>query len=164
MTFDLDDSPPAGQDIEAVDVTQLLEAVRKLTNWVYLDTFAATYASAATTFTALGGTSSVSFTKLGDSTTSNILAFLIVSAWKSTTIASTQFAISDGTTDWRTHDFGFNSAAEHMSYGIGSATMTGLAAGTYTLQVKARCKTAVAGVLNVDTDDELHILAMEVGA
>ena len=162
MSYTLGTTPSAGEDLEAFDLTQLLEIVRKLTNWSILGTFAATLATASTSFVSLGGTSSISFTKLGDAATSNILVFVSVQGFKTTATATVQFAVSDGTNSRISHQFSFNTLAEHMEHGLGVATMTGLAAGTYTLQAQGLVTTAVAGAYTINSGDNLSMLAMEV--
>jgi hypothetical protein len=49
-----------------------------------------------------------------------------------------------------------------MEHGLGVATMTGLAAGTYTLQAQGLVTTAVAGAYTINSGDNLSMLAMEV--
>ena len=153
----------AGPSIKADDMAQMLEALRRMTNWVFFNRLGtASAAITATTFTAITS-GSVAFTKVGGATASSVIAFFYVSCFKTAGAATkVQVAVNDGTTDWTGSQFVFSTASEHMSH-MGVVTMTGQAAGAYTMALRAKLDVA-GGTLTIDANDTCGMVLMEVPA
>ena len=160
MTAILPLAIPSGLPPGAFSTTQLLSALRSVSNLTLFGTLSgASAAVTGTAYTSVTGASQ-SFTKTQGSSLTNVLGLIIPSAFKATATNTVSYAISDGTTDWTAVTFTYNTTAEHMQT-PGGVLMTGLAAAAYTMTLRAKMATA-SGTLTINTDDTVSMLLMEV--
>lgn len=141
------------------DVTRgLLKAVTALSNIPIFHATTATLSSASLTYVNVTG-GSFAFTKQLDSSLSDILVVAGLSARCDTANRILTIGINDGTADTDVTRIFFNTVTEHL-FGIGGALLPAREAGAYTLQLRA--KNNGTGIMSIDANDEVSVLAWEV--
>jgi hypothetical protein len=150
----------SGQYVKGTDANNLVETERKNSNIAPFVTIGgAAVATASTTYVTVTGTTQA-FTKLGSSTQSDVVAIGMVACRLSTAGPNAAFAINDGTTDWQFAIFVANTINEHNST-FGLVTLTGLAAGAYSFNMRAKVSSVTATV-TVDAGDTAAMMFLEV--
>lgn len=161
MTATLPQAIPAGLPPGAFSVSQLIDVLRDVSNQNLFSAIGtASLTASATSYTSATGAAQ-SFTKNRGSTLTDVLGIILVAGFRSTsTVPLTTIAINDGTTDWPAAVIAYNTLLEHLSFG-GVARMTGLAAGSYTMTLRAK-ESAATGSWTLNSGDTVSMMLMEV--
>jgi len=161
MTATAPQAIPAGLPPGAFSVSQLIDVLRDVSNQTLFGAVGtAAVVTSATTYTSATGASQI-FTKNRSSALTDVIGLILVAGFRSTSTAPiTTIAISDGTTDWPAAIIAYNTVLEHMAFG-GMARMTGLAAGTYTMTLRAK-ESAATGSWTLNSGDPVSMMLMEV--
>lgn len=136
----------------------LLKAIRAHSNIGVFNTSAASINVASTSYTNITG-GSFSFTKQYSELTSDIFVLVALSARVDTASRTLSVAVNDGATDNACTALFYNTAGEHLSY-LGGCKLSIHRAQAYTLQ--ARMKNSGTGIMTMDGNDTLSMLAWEV--
>jgi hypothetical protein len=103
---------------------------------------------------------SKSFTKLGGATDSDLVVQASLSAWSSATATIIKIGVNVNSADTDAITFPFNTASVHTTSPDGIARITGLAAGAYTVQLRA-LRVSGAGTVTIDTQDTVSMTIRE---
>lgn len=115
--------------------------------------------STVTSYANLPATSSFSFTKLLDD--SDLRIDMHISCWSSGAGSTTpRFGVQISSTDYDMCGSLINTASEHVAFS-GTRIITGLAAGTYTIQGRFK-RVSGTGTITVDSGDWISLAASEV--
>lgn len=144
----------------AAEAAQVLSAITRITNISVLRMVPGSPATTGSaTYVNLGTGTSLAYTKDGAAAASNLLVFIAATAYRTVTNNSAiTIGVNIGGVDTDVAFYTFNALSDHRPV-IGFNTITGLAAGAYTVQ--ARVKT-VSGTFNFDTGDQLCMLVAEL--
>jgi hypothetical protein len=111
-----------------------------------------------TSYASLPATSSFSFTKLHSSTA--LLIDFHLSMYSTLAATVIRLGVLVNSVDYDVANFYFNEASAHRQIS-GASRITGIAAGTYTIQARWR-QVSGTGVLTVDGNDWISLQALEV--
>lgn len=98
---------------------------------------------------------STSFTKLLGSTASNLVVLVSCSMFSTVGSTTLDIAINCNSTDTTAGNFVLNTANVHETLPTGSVSLTGLAAGTYTVKVRTKRNSGTGALTQDGTDSVL---------
>jgi hypothetical protein len=116
-------------------------------------------ASTSTSYVDVSGTST-SWTKTGDSSSSNVLVVLLMSAWTSVAATIPAFGVRLGGVDYDLVAKTINEASSHNTL-TAVRTLTGIAAGSYSPNLRFK-RNSGTGAVTIDTGDTVSYLLLEV--
>lgn len=101
-----------------------------------------------------------SFTKIGSATDSDLIVTASLSGFSTVTGTDFRVGVNVDSTDYDLVKMAFNTANTHTALPTGAVRITGLAAGTYTVKLRAK-RPAGTGTLTVDSGDSVSMVIHE---
>lgn len=142
----------AGSTIRASDINHILV--------VYQNVGSLPDTTPTTSYTTKAGAVTPTLVKAGGTET-NLVADLFISGFQITTLSTMTFGVSDGTTDWDLCRFSPAALSTRIAV-AGRAVLTGLAAGSYTAQLRHKAVSGTTVFRQAAADDFTCLTLWEV--
>lgn len=143
----------------AAEAAQVLNAITRITNIATAWSESVSVSTTSASYIDVTGLST-SYTKNGDSSSSDLLVF-VLTGWRTNSIANARWGVGIGGTDYDVVEFELTTMFNAHIQTVGWVKITGVAAGSYTVQGRVKRKSGT-GTITSDSSDTFALLVIEL--